>query len=141
MMPNEHGENGVSREVLAVFDAMWGLHPSPVMLIKANRDIVAVNERMKKLGVSPGIKCFQLTGKDRICKGCRGNEALKEGKGKREGAWQAQLNMFADTYWSPVKGRKDLYVHFGNDITPFVKEELRGPHQPAAADQRIDNTK
>ena len=125
-MSSEHGEAGVSRDVLAAFDAMWGLHPSPVMLIKANRDIVAVNEEMKKLGVSPGVKCFQLTGKAGICEGCRGNEALKERKGKRKAAWQEKLNMFADTYWIPVKGQNDLFVHFGNNITPYVKKALCG---------------
>ena len=121
-MSNEIENSGVSSDVLAAFDAMWGLHPSPVLLIKANREIVAANEEMKKLGVSPGMKCFQLTGKDKICEGCLGNEALKENMGKRKAAWQEELNMFYDSYWVPVQGQKGLFVHFGNDITPYVKE-------------------
>jgi hypothetical protein len=29
-----------------------------------------------------------------------------------------------DGYWVPVTGEKDIYVHFGNDITEYVRPEL-----------------
>ena len=67
-----------------------------------------------------------LTGKEKMCDGCLGNEALKEQVGKRVSAWQEKLNMFADTYWIPIQGKDRLFVHFGNDITPYVKDELCG---------------
>jgi hypothetical protein len=117
-------EKSVRSEVLNAFDTMWGLHPSPVLLLNAKRGIVAVNEAGIKVGIPLGIKCFQLTGKDRICDGCLGNEALRDHMGKRAGSWQDKMNMFSDSYWVPVKGQAGLFVHFGNDITEFVRKDL-----------------
>lgn len=121
-MPNEN--TAIKEESIDAFNAMWGLHPSPVMLIKANRDIVAVNESGKQLGIPLGIKCFQLTQKNGICEGCKGNLSLKENTAKRTTAWQAKMDMFVDTYWIPVQGETGLFIHFGNDITEYVREEL-----------------
>lgn len=123
-MVEQMAASGAKQETIIAFDAMWGLHPSPVLLIKANRDIVAVNEVGRKLGVKPGTKCFQLSGNDHICDGCQANAALKECTARRAAAWHAKLNMFMDTYWIPVRGQEDLYVHFFNDLTPYVKESL-----------------
>lgn len=123
-MSNENTSSGVSSDILKAFDTMWGLHPSPVLLVKTNREIVAVNEEGKKLGIPVGIKCFQLTGKDKVCERCLAGEALKDRMGKRAGSWQEKLNMFTDSYWIPVRGETELYVHFGNDITQYVREEL-----------------
>ena len=125
-MSDENAKNNVSDDVLEAFDIMWGLHPSPVMLIKADRDIVAVNEAGKQLGIPAGVKCFQLTGQDKICNGCQGNPMLKENTAKRSTRWNVKLNMFADTYWIPVRGQDGLFIHFGNNITEYVKEELCG---------------
>lgn len=114
----------LKKEIEAAFRAMWGLHPSPVMLIKADRDILAVNEAGRKLGIQVGQKCFALTGNKGICKGCQGNDALKNGSARRLAAWSEKLNMFTDTYWVPVVGEQGLFVHFGNNITEWVKDEL-----------------
>lgn len=123
-MSHENGDSGVSKAVLEAFDAMWGLYPAPVLLLKANREIVAVNDEGRTLGIPVGIKCFQLSGKDRVCEGCLANSALKEGLGKREVSWQEKMNMLADSYWIPVRGASDLYVHFANNITAYAKDEL-----------------
>lgn len=29
-----------------------------------------------------------------------------------------------DAFWIPVVGADDVYVHFGNDISPHVRPEL-----------------
>ncbi|MBR9980076.1 MAG: hypothetical protein KFF50_03520 [Desulfatitalea sp.] len=123
-MSDEKPAGSVSKEILAAFDTMWGLHPSPVLLVRADREIIAVNQEGANLGIPLGIKCFQLSGKKKVCEGCLANEALRDHTGKRAGAWQANLNMFTDGYWIPVKGAENLYVHFGNDITSYVREEL-----------------
>lgn len=114
----------IKNETLNAFNAMWGQHPSPVLMLRTNRDIVAVNEAGKLLGIPEGIKCFQLAGQSSICDKCKGNAAIKENKGKRAAAWQSKRNMFVDTYWIPVQGETGLFIHFGNDITEYVKEEL-----------------
>lgn len=114
----------VKNETLNAFNAMWGLHPSPVLLIRTNREIVAINETGRNLGIPEGIKCFQLAGNSSICDRCKGTAAVKENKGKRAAAWQAKRNMFVDTYWIPVQDETGLFVHFGNDITEYVREEF-----------------
>ena len=116
----------VKKEIIDAFDVMWGLHPAPVMLIKADREIVAVNQAGQELGIPTGIRCFQLTGNDHICDGCQGNLSLKDNTSKRSVAWSDKLNMFADTYWIPVCGEEGLFIHFGNDITEWGKEGLCG---------------
>lgn len=123
---NRHSADQVSVDALNAFNSMWGLYPAPVMLLKADREIVAINTVAEKMGIPIGIKCFQLSKKDKICEGCLGNEALKARTGKRVTAWQQELNMFVDTYWIPVQEANGLYVHFGNNITPYVKDELCG---------------
>lgn len=129
---SEKTTSSINADIIRAFDAMWGLHPSPVMMLKSNREIVAVNTAAQNLGIPLGIKCFQLTGKEQICDGCLGNAALKEQNAKRTASWQDKLNMFADTYWIPVQGEDGLFIHFGNDITPYTKEELCGGGDPSA---------
>ena len=128
----EKTTRSINTDIISAFDAMWGLHPSPVMMLKSNREIVAVNAAAQKLGIPPGIKCFQLTGNEKICDGCLGNAALKAHDAKRTASWQDKLNMFADTYWIPVQGEEGLFIHFGNDITPYTKEELCGGDNPSS---------
>lgn len=123
---DQQSTHPVRADILSAFDAMWGGYPAPVMLIRANREIVATNAAGQELGIPTGTKCFQLTGREKICEGCLGNEALKEGVAKRVASWQEKLTMFADTYWIPVQGEEGLYIHFGNNITPYVKDELCG---------------
>lgn len=123
-MTTQMEKSPVKPETLAAFKAMWGMHPSPVQLIKANRDIVAVNDVGQKRGVKTGTKCFRLVGNDRICDVCQGSVALKERSARRAVAWQARLNMFIDIYWIPVACKEDLYVRFFNDLTPYAKASL-----------------
>lgn len=114
----------VDKSVMEAFDTMWGLYPEPVMLIHACRDILAVNQRAKELGIPVGIKCHSLCPSEHVCPGCLANKMLKSGQATRIGSVRTQTGKFIDGYWIPVKGTKDVYVHFGNDITEFVKPEL-----------------
>ncbi|WFS63834.1 hypothetical protein LF599_06635 [Pseudodesulfovibrio thermohalotolerans] len=114
----------VDQSVLEAFDTMWGLYPEPVLLIHACRDILAVNQRAEELGVTTGIKCHSLYPSERVCPGCLGNKMLKSGQATRKGSLSNQTGRYLDGYWIPVKGEKEVFVHFGNDITDFVKPEL-----------------
>ncbi|WP_316896731.1 hypothetical protein [Pseudodesulfovibrio indicus] len=94
------------------------------MLIHACRDILAVNQRAKELGIPTGIKCHSLYPSERACPGCLANKMLKSGQTARKGSVSVQNGRFLNGYWIPVQGVKEVYVHFGNDITDFVKPEL-----------------
>ena len=116
--------NEVGKPVLDAFDKMWGLFPAPVMLIHATREIVAVNSAAEELNISKGMLCHSLYPSDKPCPGCLANKALKSGKAQRRSDKDKRSGRFLDGYWVPVRGEDDLYVHFGADITDYVKPEL-----------------
>ncbi|MFW5734966.1 MAG: hypothetical protein ACOCWR_07905 [Oceanidesulfovibrio sp.] len=60
----------VRLDVLEAFFMMWDLYPEPVMLIHANRDVLAVNEAARNLGLSAGIKCHSLYPSEKPCPNC-----------------------------------------------------------------------
>jgi hypothetical protein len=65
-----------TESTIDAFSLMWGNYPGPAMLLNKKHDILAVNKAGKHLGLVPGIKCHSLTGKDRMCPGCKAPMAL-----------------------------------------------------------------
>ncbi|MBU4011388.1 MAG: hypothetical protein KJ882_11560 [Proteobacteria bacterium] len=114
----------IKPEILNAFNVMWGNFPFVVMLLKENRTIVAINKKAKEMGIQPGLKCHQLSGSTGVHKVCMANEALKEQVSKRVVAYSPQQKQVLDSYWVPVVGENDLYVHFATDITDYAKPEL-----------------
>ncbi|CCH50267.1 hypothetical protein [Pseudodesulfovibrio piezophilus] len=114
----------VQPEILESFKLMWNLYPSPVFLVHKDRDILATNKAAQGLGINAGIKCHSLCENQKVCPGCKANVSLKKNEGVRQLAFSSYSNMFMDGYWIPVDGVDDVYVHFGNDITEYVKPEL-----------------
>jgi len=116
--------NEVKQDVLDSFQTMWGLFPEPVLLLHASRKILARNKVAEALGIPAGVPCHSLHGREKACAGCLADKALKRGEALRHTSWSPLARKFMDTFWCPVEGEKDIYVHFGNDITEFVKAEL-----------------
>ena len=114
----------VNPEMLKAFEAMWYHFPSPVFLLLKNRTIIGLNKAAKDLGVMTGMKCFQLSGKTGIHENCLGNDALKEGTGKRAVGYVPDLKQVMDSYWVPVVGEPNLMIHFAIDITEYAKPEM-----------------
>lgn len=112
------------KDLLDAFDRMWGLFPAPVLLVHANREILAVNSNAAQLGIPTGIKCHSLYPSDTPCPGCLANKALKNREAIRKCAKDKRTGRFLDGYWIPVLGEKDIYVHYGSDITEYVRPEL-----------------
>jgi hypothetical protein len=114
----------VNPEILKAFHLMWDMFPTPVLLLKKDRTIVDLNQTAQERGVRPGMKCYQLSGDNIIHNQCLGNSALEEGVGKRSVGYYAPSKRFVDSYWLPIKGEKDLFVHFAIDITKYANPEL-----------------
>lgn len=114
----------VKPEVIESFKAMWNLYPEPVMLVHKSRDIVARNKMAEEMGIPAGVKCHSLAGRDKICSGCKGNAALKKKEGLRKVSFNDLSDKCLDGYWVPVDGEEDLMVHFGNDISQWVRPEF-----------------
>lgn len=117
----------VKPSLLEAFRLMWGNHPGPVLLIHKSRQILAVNDCARELGVPTGISCHTLYPSDTPCPGCLANLAVKKGEAVRQAAYSERTGQFLDGYWVPVQGEEDIYVHFGNDISEYVKPELLHP--------------
>ncbi len=104
----------VDQNVIEAFHSMWGTFPEPVMLVQKNRNVLAVNDLAKKIGIPTEIKCFSLnpeTGGADHCKQCKANEAMRTGEAV---VLKSPMNgAEVIGYWVPVKGVSDVYVHFG----------------------------
>jgi hypothetical protein len=116
--------NEINPEILNAFNMMWGNFPFLVVLLRKSRTIVALNKKAKELGVKEGMKCYQLSRNTGIHKGCMADAALKEGVSKRSVAYNPALKQVLDSYWIPVAGENDLYVHFATDISDYAKAEM-----------------
>ncbi len=117
MTPHGIVPDDIAPNVLEAFHMMWDKHPSPVMLTRPNRTIVAANAAARAVGIEPGRKCFTLCGPDKPCAACRANQASYTEAGNR----------FVDGYWTPLAGVPGLFLHYANDITQCVREELLRP--------------
>jgi hypothetical protein len=112
-------------DICRAFHLTWDTFPTLVMLLGKDRTIRDVNAHGKNLGIVPGvIKCFELTGQSEVCGGCLANLALKESAAQRIVAYLKGLKGVYDTYWLPISGQNDLYIHYSTDISEHANPEL-----------------
>ena len=114
----------VKPETITSFKAMWNLHPGIVLLLNKDRNILATNKAGEKMGISPEMKCYSLGGGSNICAGCKGNASLHKGVGMNKVAYSEVMKQCIDSYWIPVEGEEGVFVHFGNDISEYVRPEF-----------------
>ncbi|SHK11962.1 hypothetical protein SAMN02745216_02920 [Desulfatibacillum alkenivorans DSM 16219] len=116
----------VEQEILDGFHLFWDNFPFPVMLNNKDRLIVDCNKAGKALGYAPGTYCYEQGGKE-MHKGCLAGKAMKQQSAVRKVGMIDALGMVIDTYWIPLPGREDLFVHFGIDITEYVQNNQPEP--------------
>lgn len=63
-------------------------------------------------------------GKREHHKGCLANQSLAEQNAKRVVAYFDFRGAVLDSYWIPLAGSEDLYLHFAADITEWAKESM-----------------
>ena len=106
--------------------------PFPVMLVHKDRTILAVNRAGAAVGYPTGIRCVDMGQKEHH-KGCLANQALAEQTAKRVVGYFDFAGAILDSYWIPLAGSSDLYLHFAADITEWAKEEMAPKKCDAAA--------
>lgn len=124
-------EHQISDETRRNFHIMCDNFPFAVMLIHKDRTILAVNKTGETEGYPTGVRCVELGEKEHH-KGCLANQALKEQTAKRVVDYIEFRSAVLDSYWIPLAGSEDLYLHFATDITPWAKESLIPKEQEAA---------
>jgi hypothetical protein len=113
----------IDPDVLKAFHLMWDVFPASALLLTRNRTIQACNRAAIEKGLQVGMKCFQLAG-DGIHKHCKANAALDEDAAQQTVAFAPRSNKVNNSFWLPVAGEKDLFVHVVIDISKYAKPEL-----------------
>ncbi|HEX5773965.1 MAG TPA: hypothetical protein VFY07_06540 [Geomobilimonas sp.] len=113
----------ISTEIRSNFHLFCDNFPFPVMLVHKDRTILAVNKAGEAVGYPTGIRCVEMGEKENH-KGCLANQALAEQTAKRVVGWFDFAGAVLDSYWIPLAGSSDLFLHFAADITEWAKAEM-----------------
>ena len=116
-------EHHISDEIRSHFHLFWDNFPFPVMLTHKDRTIVDRNKAAEAVGYGVNIKCSDLGPKE-AHKACRANKALNEQKAERVVGYVGMAEAVLDSYWVPLAGNEDLFLHFSIDITPYASTSL-----------------
>ena len=119
----EQIQSAINPDVLKAFHLMRDAFPSSALLVTRNRTIQACNQAAVEKGLAVGMKCFQLTS-DGVHSFCRANAALDNGVAEQSVGYRAATNKVNNSFWLPIAGEKDLFVHVVIDITQYAKPEL-----------------
>jgi hypothetical protein len=113
----------INDETRSNFHLFWDNFPFPVMLLHKDRTILELNAAAEKVGYPAGARCCDL-GQKEDHTGCLANFALNEQMAKRVVGYVDASAAVLDSYWIPLAGVADVYVHFGIDITEYAAERL-----------------
>lgn len=96
-------------KVIEAFQLMWGNLPEPALLVHKSKKIIAVNAASRKAGRIEGTVCATYGGPE-THKGCMANQALATQQPKFLKKKYGDREIIS--YWLPIDGNPDLYVHF-----------------------------
>lgn len=116
-------EHQISDEIHRNFHLFYDNFPFPAILVHKDRTILDMNRKAGEVGYQTGIRCADM-GKKEHHQGCLANQALKEKTTTRVVAYFDFLGSVLDSYWIPLAGSDELYVHYGADITEWASERL-----------------
>jgi len=114
-------------DIIRAFHMMWDNYDEPVRLIRKDFTVVAGSKRYLANGGQIGGKCN--TGNPELHKGCQAMNALRSGETKRVQTVMAGVDW--DSYWVPVEGSDEYYVHFTNGINEFREVMKRKAEEEA----------
>jgi hypothetical protein len=99
----------IDSKVVEAFQLMWGRFPDPAMLVRKNREIIAVNEACRKAGRGEGTNCASY-GTPESHQGCLANQALANQQPAFRKKSRGEKEIIA--YWLPLAGYPEVFVHF-----------------------------
>lgn len=113
----------ISDEIRTNFNLFYDNFPAPVILVHRDRTILAMNRTAAAAGYRTGIRCSDM-GKKEHHRACLANKALSEQTATRLVAYFDFAGAVLDSYWIPLAGSDELFVHFAADITPWAAASL-----------------
>jgi len=111
-------------ELISAFHLMWDGFPFSAWLLKRDRTVMAANPAAVARGSQVGGRCYQVSGEKSVHKQCCANEALQKGVAQRACIYASAQNAVLDSYWLPLPGVKDVFVHTVINISHLAKPEL-----------------
>lgn len=113
----------INDDIRRNFHLFWDNFPFPVMLVYKNRTILDTNKAGQAVGCPVGTKCVDI-GEKKHHAGCRAHTALRQQTGERDVAYIEHMGLVLDSYWIPLAGADDIYLHFSIDITDYAADRL-----------------
>jgi len=113
----------VSDEIRRNFHQFWDNYPAAVILVYKDHTIIETNRLAQERGYPTGIKCVDM-GERKHHAGCKAQIALRDKVAVREVAYYEFLGQVADSYWIPLAGAEDFFVHFATDITDYAADRF-----------------
>ena len=113
----------VSDEIRRNFHLFWDNYPTAVILVYKDHTIIETNKIAQERGYPTGIKCVDM-GERKHHAGCKAQVALRGKVAVRDVAYHEFLGQVADSYWIPLAGAEDFFVHFATDITEYAADRL-----------------
>ena len=113
----------VSQDLVKHFHLFWNNFPQPVLLVHKDRTVIAGNKVTEPMGYIPGTRCSDRGPKE-AHRNCLAKFAMRDNKTQRSVEYSNLAGMVLDTYWIPLEGEPDLYIHFAVDITPYAADKM-----------------
>ena len=103
-------------EIIRAFHAMWDNYPEQVRLIDRTFLVLAGNKAYLAAGGRTGIRCN--TGNPELHRGCQAIASLNTREAKIKDSEHSGVTWHS--YWIPVEGEENLYVHFTNGLNETI---------------------
>lgn len=104
----------VDSKLIEAFHLMWGNFPEPATLVHKSKEVIATNLACEGIGLAKGMNCA-THGPAEAHKGCLANKALRSQQAAYKKAKYGEREIIS--YWLPVDGYPELFVHFGVGAT------------------------
>jgi len=103
----------IDSKVIEAFELMWGSFPEPVTLVHKSKEIIAVNAVARSFGREKGMNCATIGHEPH--RGCLANQVLATQKAAFFKGKFGERDIIS--YWLPIEGYPEHFVHFGVGVT------------------------
>jgi len=111
------------------FHLFWDQFIFPVMLVHKSFTILDRNRAAEAIGCTPGTRCIDM-GEKKQHRGCLASKALREQTSKRSVEFVPEVGRVIDSYWIPLEGYPEFYVHFAIDLTEYAADRFFPGERP-----------
>ena len=112
-------------ELIEAFHLMWDRYPEQVRLIDRSFLVIAGNPAYIQAGGQTGVRCN--AGDPAFHRGCQAMAALKAGETRTTKTEVGGITW--ESFWVPVAGEEDYYIHFTNGLSESIKQYMQSQNQ------------